>query len=160
MPSKREKQYPNVRARRHAVVEHKKSRKDKDKDKDTDSESVSSTTTSSTDITVARKRECPLRSLYAILVEPDGENEPKKINGCPFRRIQLWHTIPLCLLAIVIPLLVGVTVLASLLGLAGYRIAVGTQEIVVGLMRANEGLRPYAESLLGPGDNIIVEEKQ
>jgi len=42
------------------------------------------------------------------------EADEKGNGGCPLRRVQLWHTIPLCLLAIVNLLLV----IVALLGVA------------------------------------------
>ncbi|EPE28928.1 hypothetical protein GLAREA_00086 [Glarea lozoyensis ATCC 20868] len=117
--SKKDKNYANSRARRHSgtvVVTHGKKSK---KNKDTDSESLSS---SSTDATIAETKKCPLRFMMAGMLESNIEGERKGL-GCPLRRVQLWHTIPLCLLAIINLLLV----IIALLGLAGYRIAVYTQ---------------------------------
>jgi hypothetical protein len=113
MPSsKREKHYANSRARRHSDVVISQSKKSK-KDKDTDTESVSSSTNSSADTVVAVPPEprCPLRFMMAGIMEAESESDEKKKGGCPLRRVQLWHVIPLCLLAIVNLLLVIVALL-------------------------------------------------
>jgi hypothetical protein len=123
--SKKDKHYTSSRARRHSgtvvVANGKKSRRDKD----TDSVSLSS---SSTDATVIETKKCPLRFMMAGMLESNTVGERKGL-GCPLRRVQLWHTIPLCLLAIINLLLV----IIALVGLAGYRIALYTQ---VFLLRA------------------------
>jgi hypothetical protein len=118
MPSsKREKHYANSRARRHTDVVISQSKKSK-KDKDTDTESVSSSTNSSADTVVAVPPEprCPLRFMMAGIMEAELESDEKKKGGCPLRRVQLWHVIPLCLLAIVNLLLVIVALLGLVCG--------------------------------------------
>ncbi len=130
---------PNSRARRHSsdIVIHSSSKKSK-KEKDTDTESISSTTPSSSDATIVPpppEKKCPLRFLAGIF---ESETEGKK-PGCPLRRVQLWHTIPLCLLAII-------NLLVALLGLAGYRIAIGVQGFVLSLVKGD--FDSYDESLV------------
>lgn len=92
--------------------------------------------------------------MLAGMMESEPEVEGKKDNGCPLRRVQLWHTIPLCLLAIINLLLV----IIALLGLAGYRITMGIQVFVVKLARSDLD-NPYAESSAGTDDGTLVEEK-
>lgn len=65
----------------------------------------------------------------------------EKQAGCPLRRVQLWHTIPLCLLAVVNLLLV----ILALLGLASYRIGMGVKDSVLRL--AGSDLDSYDDSL-------------
>jgi hypothetical protein len=151
--SKREKHYPNSRARRHDVVisQGKKSRKDKDGD----TESVSSSTPSSTDTAPAPEPKCPLRFMLIGMME--AESKAGKKGGCPLRRVQLWHVIPLCLLAIINLLLV----IIALLGLAGYQIAMGVQGLVISLVKADLDSDPYEESLAGTDDaTTLVSEKR
>jgi hypothetical protein len=143
MSPRKEKHYPNSRARRHSsdIVIHSSSKKSK-KEKDTDTESISSTTPSSSDATIVPpppEKKCPLRFLLAGIFE--SETEGKK-PGCPLRRVQLWHTIPLCLLAIINLLLI----IVALLGLAGYRIAIGVQGFVLSLVKGD--FDSYDESLV------------
>jgi hypothetical protein len=155
--SKKEKHYANSRARRHSgdivISQSKKSKKDKD----TDTESVSSSTPSSSADTVVvpppGPKKCPLRFMLAGMME--GEDE-KKAGGCPLRRVQLWHTIPLCLLAIINLLLV----IIALLGLAGYRITMGIQNFLVNLAKTDLECNPYAESLADTDDGTLVTEKE
>jgi hypothetical protein len=156
--SKKEKHYANSRARRHSgdivISQSKKSKKDKD----TDTESVSSSTPSSAADTVVvpppGPKKCPLRFMLAGMME--GEDEEKKAGGCPLRRVQLWHTIPLCLLAIINLLLV----IIALLGLAGYRITMGIQNFLVNLAKTDLECNPYAESLADTDDGTLVTEKE
>jgi hypothetical protein len=169
MPSsKKEKHYANSRARRHSgdvvISQSKKSKKEKEEKKDTDTESISSSTPSSTDTVVVpppEPKKCPLRFMLAGMFETEAEGEPKK-SGCPLRRVQLWHTIPLCLLAAVNLILV----IIALLGLAGYRIATpvaaGLQGFIVQLRDNNNRVStPVAKSLIDMDDaSTIVEEKQ
>ncbi|KAG9236959.1 hypothetical protein BJ875DRAFT_195678 [Amylocarpus encephaloides] len=126
MPSsKKEKNDANSRARRHSgtvVISHSKRAR---KDKDTDTESLLSSA-SSTNTTVVEPKKCPLRFMMAGMFEADTSGD-KQPSGCPLRRVQLWHTIPLCILAIINLLLV----IIALLGLASYRIAVGLQVFVL-----------------------------
>jgi hypothetical protein len=150
--SKKEKQYANRSARRHSgviVVSQSKKRK---RDKDTDSESVSSTP-SSTD-TVHSESKCPLRFVLLGLFEAEGETDGKKAGGCPLRRVQLWHTIPLCLLAAINLLLV----IVALLGLAGYRIAMGIQGFIVSMARLDPEYNPYLDS--PPEETAVVVAKK
>lgn len=58
--------------------------------------------------------------------------EKLQVRGCPLRRVQLWHTIPLCLLAIINLLII----IVALLGLASYRLVLGTQAVVVKFAKA------------------------
>jgi hypothetical protein len=150
--SKKEKQYANRSARRHSgviVVSQSKKRK---RDKDTDSESVSSTP-SSTD-TLHSESKCPLRFVLLGLFEAQGETDGKKAGGCPLRRVQLWHTIPLCLLAAINLLLV----IVALLGLAGYRIAMGIQGFIVSMARLDPEYNPYLDS--PPEETAVVVAKK
>ncbi|KAN0117535.1 hypothetical protein V8E51_003512 [Hyaloscypha variabilis] len=150
--SKKEKQYANRSARRHSgviVVSQSKKRK---RDKDTDSESVSSTP-SSTD-TLHSESKCPLRFVLWGLFEAEGETDGKKAGGCPLRRVQLWHTIPLCLLAAINLLLV----IVALLGLAGYRIAMGIQGFIVSMARLDPEYNPYLDS--PPEETAVVVAKK
>jgi hypothetical protein len=168
MPSsKKEKHYANSRARRHSgdvvISQSKKSKKEKEKEKDTDTESISSSTPSSADTVVVpppEPKKCPLRFMLAGMFETEAEGQPKK-SGCPLRRVQLWHTIPLCLLAAVNLILV----IIALLGLAGYRIATpvaaGVQGFIVQLRDNNRVSTPVAKSLIDMDDaSTVVEEKQ
>ncbi|KUJ20436.1 uncharacterized protein LY89DRAFT_730480 [Mollisia scopiformis] len=151
--SEKEKHYPNSRARRHSgevmIINHKKKRSKKDKD--TDTESVSSSTNSG-DTVAPEPKKCPLRFMLAGLFEIEDDADGKKPKGCPLRRVQLWHTIPLCLLAVINLLLV----IIALLGLAGYRIAVGIQNAMVSLAKPES---PYEESVIGSDDGTLVESK-
>jgi hypothetical protein len=132
MPSsKKEKHYANSRARRHSgdvvISQSKKSKKEEKKEKDTDTESISSSTPSSADTVVVpppEPKKCPLRFMLDGMLQAKPEGEGKKSGGCPLRRVQLWHILPLCLLAAVNLILV----IIALLGLAGYRIGAGTYE--------------------------------
>lgn len=142
--SRKEKHDANSRVRRQSVTSHSKKRK---KDRDGDTESVSS---SSTDATVAEAK-CPLRFFLAALVE-EGESDEQKKGGCPLRRVQLWHVIPLCILAILNLLLV----IVALLGLAGYRIIMGVQGFVVNLINVGFDRDQYEEKLPGMDTKIII----
>lgn len=133
--SKKEKHSANSRARRHSDGSHGKKRK---KDKDGDTESVSS---SSTDSAVSEAK-CPLRFVFAGLIEPEGESDGQRKGGCPLRRVQLWHVIPLCLFAILNILLV----IVALVGLACYRIALGVQGFMLSIAKGDLDSDPYAES--------------
>ncbi|RDL41786.1 Uncharacterized protein BP5553_01765 [Venustampulla echinocandica] len=138
--SKKEKHSPNSRARRHSAVSShsKKSKKDKDT---TDSESVSSGSSGDTIVVPPGLKKCPLRFMLAGMLEVEKDGKPKT-PGCPLRRVQLWHTIPLVLLAIINLLLV----IIALLGLAGYRIAMGLQGLVFRIAKNDFDYRPYSES--------------
>ncbi|KAF8858061.1 hypothetical protein BDZ45DRAFT_405897 [Acephala macrosclerotiorum] len=156
MPApEKEKHYPNSRARRHSgeviITQSKKKRSKKDKDKDGDTESISST--NSGDTVIPPPPRCPLRFMLAGLLETEDEAGEKKPKGCPLRRVQLWHTIPLCLLAVINLLLV----IIALLGLAGYRIALGIQSTVLSLAKPES---PYAESLADTDDGTLVGDKR
>ena len=164
MPSsKKEKHYANIRARRHSsdiIISQSKKKKDKKAEKDSDTESVTSTTPSSSDTVVVpppEPKKCPLRFMLAGMMEAELEEaDGKKTRGCPLRRVQLWHTIPLCLLAIVNLLLV----IIALLGLAGYRITMGVQSFLVKLAKTDLDCNPYAESLADTDDAAtLVEDK-
>ena len=153
--SKKEKHYANSRARRHSDVVISQSKKSK-KEKDTDTESVSSSTNSSADTVVVPpppQKKCPLRFMLAGMME--SESEEKKSSGCPLRRVQLWHVIPLCLLAIINLLLV----IIALLGLAGYRITMGVQGVLVSLVKTDLECNPYAESLADTDDGATLVDK-
>jgi hypothetical protein len=137
--SKKDKHYTSSRARRHSgtvvVTNGKKSRRDKD----TDSESFSS---SSTDAPILESKKCPLRFMVAGMLESDTVGERQGL-GCPLRRVQLWHTIPLCLLAIINLLLV----IVALLGLAGYRIATYTQVFLLRAFDVKISPVPHADDV-------------
>jgi hypothetical protein len=156
--SRKEKHYANSRARRHSgdvvISQSKKSKKDKD----TDTESVTSTTPSSSDTVVVpppEPKKCPLRFMLAGMMETQADD--KKPAGCPLRRVQLWHTIPLCLLAIINLLLV----IIALLSLAGYRITMGIQAFVLSLAKTDLDCNPYAESLADTDDGTaLISEKK
>lgn len=152
--SKKEKHYANSRARRHSdiVITHSKKSK---KDKDNDTESVASTNSSSDTVVVPPppEKKCPLRFMLAGMME--SVSEDKKPSGCPLRRVQLWHVIPLCLLAIVNLLLV----IIALLGLAGYRITMGVQGLLVSLVKTDLDCNPYAESLADIDDGATLVDK-
>ncbi|PVH83118.1 hypothetical protein DL98DRAFT_585834 [Cadophora sp. DSE1049] len=150
--SKKEKHYANSRARRHSDIIISQSKKSK-KDKETDSESVSS----SGDTVVVpppEPKKCPLRFIMTGMFETDGDAETTKPRGCPLRRVQLWHTIPLVLLAIINLILV----IIALLGLAGYRIAMGVQGFVISLAKSDLD-NPYADSLADSDQGTLVSEK-
>jgi hypothetical protein len=70
------------------------------------------------------------------------------------RRVQLWHTIPLCLLAAINLLLV----IVALLGLAGYRIAMGLQGFIVSMARLDPEYNPYLDS--PPEETAVVVAKK
>ena len=143
--SKKEKHPANSRARRHSDGSHGKKRK---KDRDGDTESVSS---SSTDSAISEAK-CPLRFILAGLIEPEDNGNEKKKGGCPLRRVQLWHVIPLCLLAILNLLLV----IVALLGLACYRITLGVQGFMVNLAKVDLDSDPYVDNL-GETDVRIID---
>ncbi|KAM3074117.1 hypothetical protein ACMFMF_006140 [Clarireedia jacksonii] len=155
-----------TRAHRHSDIE-KKSKKDKedkekekDKDKDTDTESVISTAPSCTETfavpTVPSlhppESKCPLRFLMAEIVESEDEEGKKIHRGCPLRRVQLWHTIPLCILAIINLLLI----IVALLGLAGYRISMGVQRAVVNMAKPDLDSKPHTESVAEMDDGTLA----
>ena len=147
------KEKANRSARRHSteiVISQRKKRK---RDKDTDSDSVSSTP-SSTDTSASSEQKCPLRFVLSGLFETEVETDGKKVGGCPLRRVQLWHTIPLCLLAAINLLLV----IVALLGLAGYRIAMGVQGFIVSLARLDPEYNPYLDS--PPDETAVVVVKK
>jgi hypothetical protein len=141
--AQKEKHHANRGARRHSgemVVSRSKKRK---KGKDTDTDSVSSSAQSSTDTAVnAEAKRWFLRLILAGLFETGDEADGKRTGGCPLRRVQLWHTIPLCLLAAINLLLV----IVALLGLAGYRITMGIQGFLVNLAKSDLDCDPYLDS--------------
>jgi len=94
--------------------------------------------------------------MLAGMMESHDEADGKRTRGCPLRIVQLWHTIPLCLLAIINLLLV----IIALLGLAGYRITMGIQTFVFKLAKTDLDCNPYAESLADTDDGTLVEEKE
>jgi hypothetical protein len=152
--SKKEKHYANRSARRHSgeliISRSKKSKKDKD----TDTESVSSMPSSTDTAVNPEAKKCPLRFVLAGLFETGGEADEKKAGACPLRRVQLWHTIPLCLLAAINLLLVVV----ALLGLAGYRIIVGIQGFLVNLAKSDLDCNPYLDSLPDEAGPVETEK--
>lgn len=76
---------------------------------------------------------------------------PRSPPGCPLRRVQLWHTIPLVLLAIINLILV----IVALLGLAGYRIVIGIQGFIVGF--AKKGVNnAYAQSTTDSDNGTVA----
>jgi len=152
--SKKEKHYANRSARRHSgvvIISHSKKSK---KDKDTDTESVSSTPSSTDTAVNPEPKKCPLRFVLAGLFETGGEADEKKAGDCPLRRVQLWHTIPLCLLAAINLLLVVI----ALLGLAGYRIIVGIQGFLVDLAKSDLDCNPYLDSLPDEAGPVEAEK--
>lgn len=90
--------------------------------------------------------------MLAGLFEVEEDADGKKPKGCPLRRVQLWHTIPLCLLAVINLLLV----IIALLGLACYRIALGIQSALV---RFTKPESPYADSVADTDDGTLVGSK-
>lgn len=153
--SEKEKHYPNSRARRHSseiiINQSKKRKSKKDKGKDSDTESLS--TNSSGDTLVAEPKKCPLRFMLVGLFETGNEADGQKPKGCPLRRVQLWHVIPLCLLAIINLLLV----IIALLGLASYRITGGIQSAVLSLAKPES---PYDESIADTDDGTLGVSKR
>ncbi|KAH6678609.1 hypothetical protein B0J14DRAFT_326751 [Halenospora varia] len=133
------------------VSQTKKSKKEKDKkkdkSKDTDTESVSSTA-SSEDATIVppppEPKKCPLRFILTGMLDTASGNSEGKSSGCPLRRVQLWHTIPLVLLAIINLLLV----IVALLGLALYRIATGIMDFRVVVEKADSDAKPHVGNLI------------
>lgn len=142
--SKKEKHSIHSRTRRHSDSSHSKKRK---KDKDGDTESVSSTSTDS----AVSEAKCPLRVVLSGLIEPEGVNEDRGKSGCPLRRVQLWHVIPLCLLAVLNLLLV----IVALLGLASYRIILGIQRFMLNITKPDLESDPYSEGF-GEADIRII----
>lgn len=112
--------------RRHSgevVISKKRSKKDKE----TDSDSV--TTSSSADTLVADSK-CPFRFMLSGVL---GIIEDKhQARGCPLRRVELWHSIPLCLLAIINLLII----IVALLGVALYRLVMIAQAALVRYVKA------------------------
>lgn len=166
MPSsKKEKHYANSRARRHSgdvvISQSKKSKKDDKKEKDTDTESISSSTPSSTAETVVapppEPKKCPLRFMITGMLEAEPEVDGKKSGGCPLRRVQLWHIIPLCLLAAVNLILI----IIALLGMAGYKIGAGVWGWLAGLFKNDDpDFNPFAQSLIDIDDGPVVAESE
>ena len=136
MPSRTDRNFANSRVRRHSgeVVLSKKRSK---KDKETDTESV--TTSSSADTLVAEPK-CPFRFMLRGVLDTPIEDK-NQARGCPLRRVQLWHTIPLCLLAIINLLII----IVALLGLASYRLVMTTQAIIVKFAKSH--LEPSTEGV-------------
>ncbi|KAF7936285.1 uncharacterized protein EAE98_002504 [Botrytis deweyae] len=142
---KRERHHANIRIRRRSDVEKKtrKEKGDKEKYKDTDCESIVSASSSTPPATQSASAGgiaggiCPLRFLLSNMIDAEDGSQ----NGCPLRRVQLWHTIPFCLLAIINLLLI----IIALLGLAGYKITMGVQRVVVDVMRSDLEVEPYVE---------------
>ena len=75
-------------------------------------------------------------------MESEIEGAERAKGGCPLRRVQLWHVIPLCILAIINLLLV----IVALVGLAGYRISIGLQRLIVRFAKIDVDCNPFAES--------------
>jgi len=73
-----------------------------------------------------------MRFLLNILHPHRHENGKKQ---CPLRRAQLWHTIPLCLLAVVNLLLI----IIALLGLASWRAIVQIATVLEGFAKMQVG---------------------
>jgi len=76
------------------------------------------------------------------MMEANAEGSESLKGKCPLRRVQLWHVIPLCLLAIINLLLV----IVALLGLAGYRISIGLQKFIVRMAKIDVDYNHFAES--------------
>ncbi|KAF7884661.1 uncharacterized protein EAF02_004997 [Botrytis sinoallii] len=138
---KRERHHANIRIRRRSDVEKKirKEKGDKEKCKDIDCESIVSASSSTPPATQSASAggKCPFRFLLSNMIDAEDGSQ----NGCPLRRVQLWHTVPFCLLAIINLLLI----IIALLGLAGYKITMGVQRVVVDVMRSDLEVEPYVE---------------
>lgn len=147
----KEKHRANRSARRQSkeIVLHQNKRSKKHKD--TDTESVASSATSSTIFA-----ECPFRFVLTGLFETGSKDDGKKEEGCPLRRVQLWHTIPLCLLAVINLLLV----IAALLGLAGYRITMGIQKLLVNLAKPDLDYDPFLDNPQDEVAVVVVEKRK
>lgn len=78
-----------------------------------------------------------------------------KQNGCPLRRVQLWHTIPLCLLAIINLLLI----IVMPLGLAVYKITKRVHSVVIEMMRSDMDIELYVDKggAADTGSEILEE---
>jgi hypothetical protein len=149
MAPHKEKHYSNSRAHRHSsqVVIHSSRRTKKHRDGDV--ESISSTDTIIPPPPTQKK--CPLRFILAGIL--DADNEDGKA-GCPLRRVQLWHTIPLCVLAVINLLLIVI----ALLGLAGYRMVIAAKDFAINL--AGNNLESYDNSpVVSSGTPSIASEK-
>jgi hypothetical protein len=146
----KEKHHANRSARRHSgeIVLHESKRRKKHKD--TDTESTASSTPSSIVIT-----ECPFRFILTGLFETESKDDRKQ-GGCPLRRVQLWHTIPLCLLAVVNLILV----IVALLGLAGYRITMGIQKLLVNLAKPDLDYDPFLDNPQDEVAVVVVEKRK
>ncbi|QSZ30439.1 hypothetical protein DSL72_004962 [Monilinia vaccinii-corymbosi] len=133
----KEKNHANSRIRRRSDAEkkNKKEKDDKEKERDTDTDSLISA--ASTTPSTSYPSKCPLCFLLSGMIEA----EDGKQTGCLLRRVQLWHAIPLCLLAIInlLPIIV------ALLGFAGYKITMGVQRVVVGMLKSDLEVEPYVE---------------
>ncbi|KAA8566842.1 hypothetical protein EYC84_009941 [Monilinia fructicola] len=150
---KKEKHRSNSRIPRRSEPE-KKSRKEKDnKDKDTDFESVisASSTPYPTGPPASHSSKCPLRFLLSGMIDAKGGKQ----NGCPLRRVQLWHTIPLCLLAIINLLLI----IVMPLGLAVYKITKRVHSVVIEMMRSDMDIELYVDKggAADTGSEILEE---
>ena len=120
----------NVRVRRSSSSSRK--RRNKHRDKDTDTASIITSSTNSTDLFESEAR-CPMR-FFLNMLSPHRHHESGK-KQCPLRHAHLWHTIPLCLLAVVNLLLVAI----ALLGLAGVRAIVQVSAVVEGFVKMQVG---------------------
>lgn len=87
-----------------------------------------------------------------MLDTASGDSEGKS-SGCPLRRVQLWHTIPLVLLAIINLLLV----IVALLGLALYRIATGIMDFRVVVEKADSDAKPHVDNLIDAEVDGVME---
>lgn len=154
---RREKHYIDSRAKKHSELVVSQRQKSK-KDKDTGAEMISSSNPTSADTVVVipppEPKKCPLRFVLADMFEIDEYADVNKPRGCPLRRVRLWHTIPLVILAIINLVLVTI----ALLGLAGFRIAVGVQELLASLFRTDLD-DPYAENVAESNEEALMSVK-
>jgi hypothetical protein len=132
MPHHKEKRYSNTRVRRHPgeIVVHSSKKTNRHKDGDTESEVFTPSSSDAILVPPPPDNKCPFRFLLASLLDT-GDEEGRA--GCPLKRVQIWHTLPLCLLAVVNLLLV----VMALLGLAGYRIGMGIKDFFFNLAKSD-----------------------
>ncbi|KAH8598757.1 hypothetical protein B0O99DRAFT_683508 [Bisporella sp. PMI_857] len=150
MPSsQKEKNSANSRAKRHSISSQSKKGKKK---KDSDTASISSSTKSdSTTDTAHPEARCPLRFMLIGMMQRKRDGIDTSNGQCPLRRVQLWHVLPLCTLAIINLLLVIIV----LLGIAGYRISITVRDVVVKLAKVNLDCNPFAAAFEDTEDDLI-----
>ncbi|KAF7912597.1 uncharacterized protein EAF01_001618 [Botrytis porri] len=147
---KKEKHHADSRIRRRLDTDEK-SRKEKYKDTDCESIASISSATPSAAQSASAGGICPLRVLLSNMIEA----EERGGKCCLLRRVPLWHTIPLCLLAVINLLLI----IVALLGLAGYEITMGIQRVVCEMMRSDLEVEPYVErgSVVDTNSGTLLE---